>query len=372
MQVLLVGQLPPPYHGQAMVNQTLSTGAFDRLTLRTLRLNTSRSMDEIGKLGLRKVARLLGEANVLRRMLKDDPTDVVVFSLGAGSRSALYRDTLILKLIERSGVPWAFHVHSAGIDAYLSELRPVERKLATRAFSRASGIIRLAEGIGQLDSLPTRWSAVLANAVPDRPHRDRVRGESKPVNISFVGNLYPTKGVDQLLEAVAKLRESGRDVRATFVGASVDGWPVERWRAHAARMNLDKDAVRFTGQLSPDETAQTVEQSDIFCFPTRYELEAMPLVVIEAMRAGVPVVSTTWRAVPQLVEHGVTGLLSAPNDLPSLIANLAELIDDCSRREAMGDAGRRRYLDRHTVEVFLASFERHMFDFAAVCKRPSL
>jgi colanic acid/amylovoran biosynthesis glycosyltransferase len=175
--------------------------------------------------------------------------------------------------------------------------------------------------------------------------------------IVAVGRLVPKKGFDILLEAVARLYVP---CRLVIVG---DGPEREPLQQQASELGLN-DVVQFTGALDHADTLAWLRSADLFCVPFRIgpdgDRDSMPVVVKEAMAAGVAVVSTNEVGVPEMVVDGETGLLVDPDDIPALAEALDRLLSDPRRRAAMGMAGRRlaeerfdlRMQARRLLEVF--------------------
>jgi glycosyltransferase involved in cell wall biosynthesis len=97
--------------------------------------------------------------------------------------------------------------------------------------------------------------------------------------------------------------------------------------------------------------------ADLFCLPSHYEREAMPLVILEAMRHALAVVATDWRGIPSMVTHGETGFLVPVRDPDAVADRLQQLIQNPDLRRRMGDSGRRRFERDFTVERFVARME---------------
>jgi glycosyltransferase involved in cell wall biosynthesis len=175
--------------------------------------------------------------------------------------------------------------------------------------------------------------------------------------VLFVGNLYESKGTVSLIEATGELVRRGVPVRVVLAGADPDGGTIERLQALAEACGAGRH-VDIVGPRYGLEKDRLYAEARIFCFPTAYEAEGMPLVVLEAMAHGLPVLSTRWRAIPALVENGVTGVLVDPGDTSALADALAGLLADPRASESMGQRGRERYLDRFTTDSFLQHFEQ--------------
>lgn len=171
---------------------------------------------------------------------------------------------------------------------------------------------------------------------------------AEPVRLLAVGRLQPKKGVDLLLDAVARLRSHAV---LTLVGYG----PLEReLRTRAGRLGLD-DRVRWTGPLDQPAVRALYRESDVFVLAPRIaadgDRDGLPNVVVEALSQGLPVVSTHVSAIPEIVEHGANGLLVPPDDPAALAAALEALIRDPAARRRLGAEGIRRTTAGWDVET---------------------
>jgi colanic acid/amylovoran biosynthesis glycosyltransferase len=167
--------------------------------------------------------------------------------------------------------------------------------------------------------------------------RTAVDGESpRPIAILCVGRLVPLKGQLLLIEAVAELIADGHDLRVELVG---DG-PMRSQLERAAKELGIERCVELTGALAHPEVLERVRRADVFCLPSF--AEGVPVVLMEAMALGVPVLTTRVMGIPELVEDGISGLVVAPGSRDELVAGLRRLIDDGPMREALGAAARQR------------------------------
>lgn len=177
--------------------------------------------------------------------------------------------------------------------------------------------------------------------------------------------------------------------RVTFVGKTMEtkgGWNLVRVFEESLRDRcrltlVTREAVRprpgieVLSDIRPGDGRLTSVLADtaVFAFPTR--VDKVPYAVLEAMATGVAVVSTRVGAIPEMVEHGVTGLLVEPGDDAALASALRALLHDTDRRRAMGDAGRRRVLQRFDARHTTAELVRVLAEAhgrGAVAPRRSL
>ena len=168
----------------------------------------------------------------------------------------------------------------------------------------------------------------------------RVLGEG-PAELLFVGRLSEKKGVAYALEAVAKVVASGRDARFTVIGEGPLGASL---RGLAGSLGI-ADRVSFLGRRTQAEVVTAMRSAHLLLAPSMTapngDQEGIPNVVKEAMASGLPVVSTLHSGIPELVEHGVSGLLARERDAAGLASHLTYLLDHPEVWPAFGAAGRR-------------------------------
>lgn len=156
------------------------------------------------------------------------------------------------------------------------------------------------------------------------------------LRVLSVGRLVPEKGHTVLLDAVADLAGQGIDVDLTIVG---DGPARAALEAHAARRGI-ADRVQFAGAVGADVITAHYEAADVFCLSSF--AEGVPVVLMEAMACGLPVVTTRIAGIPELVDDGVSGYL-VPAGRHDLVAKaLALLAIEPELREKFGEAGREK------------------------------
>jgi glycosyltransferase involved in cell wall biosynthesis len=160
--------------------------------------------------------------------------------------------------------------------------------------------------------------------------------------VATVAVLRKPKGIDDMLEALPALLNNHPQLRYLVVG---DGPHRADLVAKAAALGVHK-SVHFAGRRA--DVAEMLAAADIFVLPSL--TEALPTVVIEAMAVGLPVVATTVGGIPELVEHGITGILVPPANPVRLSEAIGRLLGSPRQRHAMGLTGRRLAIDRFSIE----------------------
>ena len=161
----------------------------------------------------------------------------------------------------------------------------------------------------------------------------------------YVGRLAAMKGLPVLFEALSQLRERYPDLTLTVVGDGQERGEIEASAQHLGISTI----VNFVGYKSQTEVREYLQETDIFILPSF--AEGVPVVLMEAMAAGVPVLTTRIAGVPELVEHGVSGWLVPPGDMQALAEGLAMLVNDVDRRKRLGEAGRAKIASEFNVET---------------------
>ena len=173
--------------------------------------------------------------------------------------------------------------------------------------------------------IPTPWPAV-----PDH---------GRPLKVLFVGRLIPFKGLDMLLQAVARMRNKNMPVELEVVG---DGPMANNWQQLAAELHLE-NCVSFTGNLSLDLVAQKMRECHVFCLPS--VRESGGAVLLEAMASGRPVIALDFGGPGEIVDAEVGCLLamtSAEQVIRDLESALNSVFDSPEVWKQRGEAGRKR------------------------------
>ncbi len=171
----------------------------------------------------------------------------------------------------------------------------------------------------------------------------------KTTEYLFLGNLMPGKGVPVLLEACAELRKSVPHFKCHFVGAASPDMEPEELRERVRHFNL-QDCVLVHGPLYGEEKEEMFRRADVFVFPTY--IDCFPLVVVEAMKHGLPVISTEEGAIPDMVIHGENGLLVEQRNPEALAAAMQQLAENPELAVQMGRRGRSFYEASFTQSAF--------------------
>lgn len=240
------------------------------------------------------------------------------------------------------GLPFVFHVHSpTSRDSTRRWTNWINQRIESWALRRAAAVVTVSDSLRQhMESLgvPAHRLCVVANGVPKRAANSRELFSGTSVVLGSVALFRPRKGTEVLLHSIAKLRQAGLDVRLRAVGG-FETQEYERSLRDLAKSLGVTEAVEWVGFVR--DVGAELEKLDLFVLPSLFG-EGMPMVVLEAMAAGIPVIATRVEGVPQVIEHGRHGWLVEPGSSDSLADALETLMTSPELARTLADRGRQR------------------------------
>lgn len=180
-----------------------------------------------------------------------------------------------------------------------------------------------------------------------------------PLVIGSLGRMVEKKGFDILLKAANVLKKQGVDFRLIIAG---DGPLNQKLQAIAKELNL-LEVVEFSGPVTYEQVPNWLHTLDIFVLPcqqdTHGDMDGIPVVLMEAMSAGVSVVSTNISGIPELIQHGQDGLLIDQKSINSLVNSITILQLNPEIREKFAINGREKItnkFNKHTNIIKLSNY----------------
>jgi glycosyltransferase involved in cell wall biosynthesis len=387
---VLVGSLPPPYTGQAVAFEMLVQAVRERgWPHRTI--NLSRGLGEElttfprARHRVRDFSLLLAEYG--RAAAFGQKT---VYLTIAQSRRGFLRDLPVIWLAALFRHRIVLHLHGGNYGNFYREQPTWYRALIRATLRRADLVLVLGERLRSMFDFEPELSLrlrVVPNGLPFacRPVEEPKRlpkSPAEPVNVLYLSNLVESKGYLDLLAAASILvKERGmRHLRFHFCGSFMEN-PADDRRvrsAEHARTLFDdfvrehglEEQVAYRGTVVGEEKDRMLREAHFFVLPTYYNNEGQPVSIIEAMAHGAVVISTDYRAIPDVVRDGVTGRL-VPYEQPAAIADaITSLVEVPEKFERMSAAAIARYRAGFTGEEHI----RRLLPLLApsMAKRPAV
>ena len=353
-KILVVGQTPPPYGGQAIMIRYLLQGAYQDVKLFHVRMSFSKDMDNMGSFTIGKLFHLIHLILKIIYARLRHGIQVLYYPPCGPDMIPMLRDLAILCSTRWMFKKTIFHFHAAGISDIYQGLPTLLKIFYRWGYFKPELAIQISEynpDDGQI--LLAKKKIVVPNGLED-DYASMLRVARKKhdtCTILFVGLISESKGILVLLEAIKNLA-----IRNVFVQLNVVGKFESRIFESIVLKKIGEynisDCVNFKGVLDGLYKHHEYLAADIFCFPTFFESESFGLVVAEAMQFKLPVIASQWRGVQSLVSENKTGFLT-PIQSPELIAEKIELlVFDPELRRNMGVAGRLRFIEEYSLEKF--------------------
>jgi glycosyltransferase involved in cell wall biosynthesis len=343
--LVVVGPLPPPLHGVTISTELVLANQHLRSRFVVLHLDTSdhSAGREIGRWNVRNITLGLVHTARFARMIARHRPGVVYLPLSQGGGGFL-RDALLIRVAARAR--WRVAVHLRGSEFrthFFERQNRLLRWWITSTLRRVSAAAVMGESLREVFGtlVPAEMIAVVPNGTPEIVAN--VHGRD-PRTVIFLSNLRRRKGVVEAVDAALLVLEKQPDARFLFAG---------EWEEDDLRLELTEKAERGNGRISflpPVSTAEKaalLASSAVMVFPP-VEPEGHPRVVLEAIAAGLPIVTTNRGAIAETVVDGESGFVLAHPDPQALADHILRLLEDDALRERMGQAARARHREHFT------------------------
>jgi glycosyltransferase involved in cell wall biosynthesis len=413
MKLLVFAHTPPPHHGQSYMVKLMLEGfggdcrrpkekSPDAYGIECYHVNArySKTLEDIGEFQGAKFFLILYYClQALWCRFRYGVTNLY-YVPAPGKAVAVYRDWLVMLICRPFFKSIILHWHAAGLAKWLeTSVQIRSRAITYRVFKPVDLSIVLSRyNVADAEKLLSRRVRVVGNGIPDPcpdfvetvlPRRkarfamrknlstdgispavdfEKYGGDPRVIKVLYLAHCTRGKGLFDTLEAVAlanaKLARSGSPVRVqlTVAGEFINASEQAEFAARIVRPDLQagvdpaaKSCVTYLGFVGGERKRQAFVENDIFCFPTYYHAESFGLVVVEAMAFGLPVVTTRWRSIPEVL----------PPDYACLVdPKSPEQIAEALVRLAAGD------LAEPLREFFLRRFalEQYLGDLAAAIR----
>lgn len=348
--ILLLVKIPPPLTGATLMNQYIVNSKVlkNKFDIHTISISYKKDINDKHKYSFKKIFSILKFHFKLFRKLIIFKPNIVYFQISPLG-IAFIRDCTYVFWLKLFRIHIVYHLHGKGIKK-ASENSIVMRFLYRWAFN-GSSVICLSNLL--VDDISTVYSGVpyiVNNGIPKITYYKKKKYEnSSTVNILFLSNLIYSKGIFDFLDSLLLLDIQLRaKIRVQIVGedAEISSTMLSEEISKRGLSNF----ITYLGPKHGDEKYKCLYDSDILVYPTLND--AFPLVLLEAMQFGIPVIASVEGAIPEIVDNGVTGFLAEKNR-PDLIAEKMKiLIENNQLRKEMGMSARNKFLEKYTLEIF--------------------
>lgn len=360
-KILFIMHMPPPVHGAAMVGQyihdsELINGEFES---HYINLTTAKNLQDIGQVGMRKLFDFFILLNRIRRAVNRIKPQLVYVTPNACG-GAFYKDFMVVQMLKHLGCKVVVHYHNKGVAT--RQNRRFDDALYRRFFKGIKVILLSRCLYDDVKKYVDRKNVfICGNGIPitdNSASSDTGAGndiDGKVPHILFLSNLLISKGVVVLLDALKVLKGKSCRFVCDFVGGETVEMDAAMFQAEVVKRRLESMVV-YHGRKYGKDKETFLKTADVFVFPTFYPNECFPLVLLEAMQHHLPCISTTEGGIPGIIDDGKTGFLVPKHDTATLADKIGTLLTDADMCQYMGEAGRRKFENEFTLEVFEMRF----------------
>jgi glycosyltransferase involved in cell wall biosynthesis len=400
MKLVVFAHTPPPHHGQSYMVQLMlngfggdarkkKSGPPDSHGIECYHVNArfSRGLEDIGEFQGGKIFLIFWFCLQAIWLRFRYGVENLYYVPAPGKRVALYRDWMIMFLCRPFFKNVILHWHAAGLGKWLeTETNLPSRATTYRVFRPVDLSLVLSRyNLADAEKLLSRRVRIVNNGIPNpcpdfeaaiRPHR-RARfaqrqeifngnysGEPLTVNVLFLAHCTREKGLfaalDGVLAANRELAARGLPLRLrlTLAGTFVTYDEQVEFNERLKKSEVAATA-QYAGFVSGERKEQLYREADLFLFPTQYLGENQPVNLIEAMAFGLPIVTTRWRSLPEMLPPNYPGLVSgqdAGEIAEALLKVLAVKSGELARGHFTANFTIERHLDAlaeaiHSVET---------------------
>ena len=260
------------------------------------------------------------------------------------SDSSFVRKSYFIRAAHRFGKRIVLHQHGGDFKNYYG------KELDARGRKRVKDILEMGDIMLVLTKswkeffggiIDPSGIEVFPNGVKTKGHVTSEEYEKDYSKILFLGRICKDKGIDELLEAVAEIHESGRKVRLLFGGIFED-------QEYKEKIAGAHDYAEYIGWVSGQEKDKYLKECGILALPSYYE--GFPVSIIEAMLRRSAVVASCVGGIPDIIDDGIDGLLVPVKDIAALKEALMKLIDDNKLAKELGKCGQKKVIENYSVE----------------------
>lgn len=356
-RILFLMQVPPPTHGASLMNNYVLNSTIIARSYETkiISYKFAKTIEELGLVSVKKILQMFFVMIDLISQLIIYKPNIVYFPI-ATFGPAFYRDAFFILITKIFRKKTLIHLHGKGI--CINHKRSIINHYLFKLIFSNSNVICLSNKlVYDINDVFSGLPYIVNNGIP-LAQINLNKNDSSIPKILYVSNLDKSKGILDLVEAAKILYDKKNEFQLDIIGSSSKIITVEMLMK-IVDDNYLSNCVNVLGPLYGQEKNYYFSQADIFVFPTSYE--TFGLVNLEAMQYRLPVVSTFEGAIPEIVDDGITGFLVEKNNPIQLADKIEVLINNPDLRKQMGEAGRKKFLEKYTLEVFEQNM-KNVFD----------
>lgn len=370
-KIVLVGMLPEPFNGQSVCFQMLVEGIKERgIHAQVINISPKQNNRAAGKWSWRRAFELLTIITVyVFRMFGFDKT---VYITIAQSRVGFIRDFIMIWLAKLFKHRVVVHIHGGNYDHFFYNQPYIIKTIIKKTLLQSDAVIVLGEALKSMFNFELRLYnkiQVVPNGLPhdiqsQNDFQEKNWSTKYPFKLLYLSNLIESKGYLDVLEAVDLLvnKHGYKNVIAHFCGDFIQNQDDKRFTSakyakeyffeYIERKRLQNN-VKYLGVISGKDKVKELQEANVFLLPTNYDNEGQPVSIIEAMAYGCVVLSTKYRAIPDMLIENENGFYIEHGKPESITGHIVTLISSPFLYNKMSKCSVKLYQQKFTRNAHL-------------------
>lgn len=347
-RILIIGQTPPPFGGQAInIQKILVAFQQQQVNHRFIRLHFSDQLNDMGRFNGTKLWRLLTTwCTILWHLISYRP-HLIYYPPAGPTKNAIYRDIILLFPIRFFRYRLVFHFHAGGLSEMYTRLPSFVQPIFPFIYYHVAHAICFSER-GKKDPMALKAKKIhlIPSGVEDMKITVPIQ-QKEGFTILFAGLCSESKGILDFITVIRKCNKINPAIKGRIIG-KIFSEKEEQIITEACGEGI----VRYDGVQTGTSKKEIFASSSVFLFPSYFESESFPTVILEAFSASLPVIATKWRGIPDQVTHEVNGFLWDVHDTDSMTSSILQLASDNNLYQRIASNARHNFETKYTMSTF--------------------
>lgn len=358
-KILIVGKLPPPYMGPSIAFSILINSKLkEYFDLSWFDVKLNKSLTTMGQWSFGKLYNAINLYIGFSKQLKKCQPEIALIPISQ-STPGFIKDAIFILICKLFDVEVLVQLRGSNFLNWVKKSSYLNQSFVKWVLKKTLGVVVLGEKLRYLftDYYPEDRIFVVPNG-GDIVFPAKVVHPDNKLYILYLANLQRSKGIEDVMQAIKIVNENRPgSVHLTVAG----GWREQEVKNYCTKLTDEFTLpVTFAGPVSGDDKLRLLSQADLFVFTPR-EPEGHPWSVIEAMAAGIPVITTDRGAITESIAHGINGFIVESHQPKAIAQRVEQLLNNPDLRNTMGNMNRNDYLKKYTENVMIEKY-RLVFD----------
>ncbi|RYI28776.1 glycosyltransferase family 1 protein [Bacillus infantis] len=353
--VCMIGPLPPPMNGNSKALDTILKSEKCNQFFDFKKVNLAGSQTGMsGKFTYQKFKTLFKALDELKSIQKNNKVNTYYVTTAQSTAGSL-RDIALLHCINKNhdDAKVILHLHGGGFQKFYRQANPLLRKVLKNYYSKADNLIVLSESLKSMFNgiAAENKIKVIENCVDDefilednQVEKKLLSLKTKPtIEVVYLSNMIKTKGYYDVLLSARELFKKGVNCKFAFAGNFVNKEQKEEFLQYIQLNNLES-YVEYLGVVEGEDKKRLLMRGDIFILPTYYPPEGQPISILEAMGAGMSIITTRHGGIPDVVSEEENGVFVEARNIQNISETIFNLVNDRESMLKMGKNNREKIL----------------------------